>query len=1141
MISYVIEFRSYSITMKSLTNIIQLCHQRHEKPLRQRKTEAMPAMYTKDHPHQYTVYCAHRYPIVLQDLEQAYISFMPIGRAPWNDQGPEDFKGKRFLKRQGITDWETKQWNASWGIKLYTGIPSEYNGARWHNLHFKYEAICAAPNAVADCIEALVNIVNNPLLTLGKSGGLRFSCRVQDYLHSNTEASKFYIYKDIPMAEHTYQRDVYLEIYGDEGHTRWDARYEILVGNLLDPPVIDKEVLFAPIDVLRAKLHEPVTDNTQGKQIITRVPLSLGSENLDLAKDAFIRRGFSYIRQEDDIHHWTLSEDANVSEEILLSESDGVVWIRATSPNSSLPTQPTPITDVWDDTGISFPIDNSSPPARVKMKQVQKDELSPLAIKRPLPVLRQDDFTETDEILQRDVFQIEHVFDQGVRILGIITGIGPWDKQAQDTYFLNGGVITVNTPDMKFAEGAERYFQEQNMPSVVYWKPRTHLWDEVKDIPIQERMNNPFQNGNVCEDPERCTALEDKGGNPNESICPQCPVYAQCQQNGYLSQFAASQSAKVQLLTTSQLFFDPQYTELVEQILEREGETERLCVINQQRTHKLFLECKLSKNVMEEWVTNWQGSALGNFAKTLLNALDIKDKLYGDAVKGIRSVMQTFEWQEEKLIQQMCQVVAHGRLVEQEFVDPDIGKTLARYTIEFEGGAFAYIPLDSSAADKLNEKGLTVFLNPLPLNESIKVPMSMTQAIELGVLNTENVNSIRQFPTVCQQQDWTYWHQLKRFFTHYKRDTDAPIRWDGETLRFWVPPVLHTDVKRLLVVSSVFSDEHLHRVFPNGNLQTHWTEPIPWSHGSRVFQVRTGTYPSEAILDYHNWSHVRLSETGQRFLRGIQTEIESDLNVKHGIITNKDIAKHLDDIAKKRNVCFVDDFQKVRVSDTISEDADVIWVIGTPRRATTAIWQRAQMLYGNTEEPLSYENKIESGTYKDPRLQSIYDEDAIYSLTEIIIQAELDQLTDRRIVLIAGVPLPNITNRPETSIFDWEDFEIAGGLDKLPEIIAIRERFEQERENLTADSSREEVQRILGCSPRQANRVLQKLRGGNIPRKTFREQILSLLTSGEKKTAEITAAINGHPEAIQHELTRLVDSDEIVRIRRGVYALPDAK
>lgn len=1126
--------------MNSLKDIVQHCHQRHENPLRQQRTAVTPSMSTKDHLHQYTVYCAHRYPMMLHDLEQAHISFMPMGRAPWHDHGPRNFGGDRFLKRQSITDWGIKRWDASWGIQLYTGIPSERDGARWHDLHFKYKAICAAPDAVVTCIETLANIVNNPLLILGKSGGLRFSCRVQDYLHPNTEEAKLYIYKDTPTPDNTYQRDVYLEIFGREGHTRWDARYEILIGDILAPPVVAKEVIFAPIDALRAKLHEPASDKTEPEQILTSVPLSLGSENLDLARETFLRRGFSYVRQEDGFHYWTRPEGIVGSKDVLLSESDGVIWVIASTPDTGLPTQSTQITDVWDDTGILSPISATSVTAPVKMKQVQQDELSPLAIKRPPPVLGQEDNTEKDAILQRNVFQIESVFDEGVRILGIITGIGPWDKEAEDSYFLKGGAISVNTPEVKYAESAEEYFREQNMPSVVYWKSRTHLWEQVKDIPTDVRMKTPFQHGNVCEDPERCSALEEKGGNPSESICPQCPVYAECQQRGYLSQFAALRRAKVQMLTIPQLFFDPQYTELVEQILKQEDETERLCVINQQRTHKLFLECRLSKNIMEEWATNWQGYALGNFAKTLLSALQIKGKFYGDAVKGVRAVMQTFEWQAEKLIQQMCQVRVHGRLVERGIVDADTGKTLARFTIEFEGGTTAYIPLDDNATDKLRAKGLPVFPQSFPLNEDIKILMPMTQAIELGILDTETVESIQEFPTVCREKGWTFWHQLKRFFAHYTRDTDAPIRWDGEVLRFWVPPVLHASVKRLLLVSSVFSDQHLYRVFPDENLETHCTEPIPWGPGNRVFQVRTGIYPSESILDYHNWSNIGLSETGQRFLRGIYSEIDADLSVKHGIVTNKDIARHLGDIAKKRNVYFVEDFQNMRNSDTISEAADVIWMVGTPRRSTAAIWRRAQMLFGNDKEPLSYEDEIGSGTYKDPRIQSIFEEDAVYSLTEIIVQSELDRLTDRRIVLITGLPLPNITNRFETSIFDWEDFEIAGGLDKLPEVIAIRERFEKERENLTAESSREEVQRVLGCSERQANRVLQKLRGGNIPRLTFRQQILSLLSDGEKKTAELTSSINGHPEAIQHELTRLVDAGEIVRVRRGVYALAEA-
>ena len=51
-----------------------------------------------------------------------------------------------------------------------------------------------------------------------------------------------------------------------------------------------------------------------------------------------------------------------------------------------------------------------------------------------------------------------------------------------------------------------------------------------------------------------------------------------------------------------------------------------------------------------------------------------------------------------------------------------------------------------------------------------------------------------------------------------------------------------------------------------------------------------------------------------------------------------------------------------------------------------------------------------------------------------------------------------ITDRPETLLFDWEDLKVAGGLDKLSEAIATRQRFERERDTLTAESSRKEVE-----------------------------------------------------------------------------------
>ena len=90
--------------------------------------------------------------------------------------------------------------------------------------------------------------------------------------------------------------------------------------------------------------------------------------------------------------------------------------------------------------------------------------------------------------------------------------------------------------------------------------------------------------------------------------------------------------------------------------------------------------------------------------------------------------------------------------------------------------------------------------------------------------------------------------------------------------------------------------------------------------------------------------------------------------------------------------------------------------------------------------------------------------------------------------------------------------------------------------NLTANTSREEVERVLGCSSRQANRVLKKLRGGKALRVPLREQILDALADGEMKTAEIVAAVDGYPTTIRNRIRELVDAGEVVKVKRAVYA-----
>ena len=1130
------------MTTDVLPDIISRCHHRHENPLKQRKTSSTPRLY-KGLPYHVTVYCAHKYPVLIQDLEAANIFFLPLGKAPGTDHSPRHFGGKPFLRREQMSDWDAVRWPRSWGIQVSTGMLSAHDGAAWHDIDFKYEIICAAPDAVLACVQALMDSVANPLLTISKSGGLRFSCRIPGYLHPSTKQARFYIYKQTAPASHPDLYEAYLEISGESGYNCWDARHEILIGDLLDPPVIPKEVLFAPLDALRAVLHSPIDQNLPDEESVPDVPIFLGSRKLDLAREALSKCGFSYLRQEDSVHYWSRQGDRLGTPEVSGWESEGGVWIRATTPDTGLPTVATLITDVWHDTGILPPIPATGPPINNKVHTVREKGISPLAIKRPTPILRKSEPTEkTPETVEEISVQAQRAFDRNVRVVGFTPQTTLERNREVETFLQQHKPICLNVPNASHAATAAEFFQRRNSGSVARWRDRMYLWDQVKDIPVDVRMANPFQHGNVCEDPLRCEALEKKGGDPSESICPECRVYTACQERGYLSQPSTLQTSQVKIIEGRHRFLDPHYEEIVEQLLETGDGTQPLCIINA-ATHTefgLFPKCELSKNILEEWRVNWQGKALGNFAIAFLNAAEIRDKSPADAIRRLRSILQTFEWLEDEIIEQMCRVNVRGRVVARGVTDTETGAALARYTIEFARGSSAYIPLDDAAADRLAAQRLPAFqLHTFVPNEDMKISIPIADAIRFGLLDTATPENISEFPTVCRDPNWTFWHQLKRFFANYTRDADAPMRWVDKALQFFVHPVLHPKIKHLLVTASVLSSEHLRHTFRGTETEVLPAIPLAWLPGNRVFQIRTGIYPQHTIIDVNNtWDVFGLSETGQHLFWRIQAEIERDPDIKHGIIVHRQALEQLGDIAKSENVCFLTTFREMDGLETAFQEAQVIWMVGMPAIKPLDILERTQILFGNDEEPLFYEMEPELHRYKDERVQSVYEITVSRLFREIMELAQLNRFPNKKIMLITGLRLPEITDRPETLLFDWEDLDVAGGLDKLAEVIATRQRFEVERDQLTPESDRKEVERVLGCSTRQANRVLQRMRGGKT-RVTFREQILVILADGEKTTPELTEAIQGHPKAINTELTRLVGRGEIVKIRRGLYRLPE--
>ena len=195
-------------------------------------------------------------------------------------------------------------------------------------------------------------------------------------------------------------------------------------------------------------------------------------------------------------------------------------------------------------------------------------------------------------------------------------------------------------------------------------------------------------------------------------------------QRGYLSQVSALQDAKVQIIAAPKLFFNPesQNAEMWKAVLQRDDETARLCVVDTAKASELFPMYGLPKDVLETWIVNWEGYVLGDFARFLLNAIEIQGTPDSSAVRRVRAAVRAFASEADTLVEQMCQVNVRGSI------------------------------------------------------------MPMSEAIALGILDTTTVESLQAFPTVCRNPNWTFWHQLKCFFDYYTRDADAPMLWDEKVL-----------------------------------------------------------------------------------------------------------------------------------------------------------------------------------------------------------------------------------------------------------------------------------------------------------------------------------------------------------------------
>lgn len=215
------------------------CIARSQKPLSQLRTRSSQGMYS--------VHYAASRTINPVELECAGLSFLPIAKS---GHCPERWRagGKDWESMYGVSDWKPKSWRCSYGIQIFTGSSS----GDITDLDFEFAIIRDHPDVFIATLQQLCALVDNPLLVITKRGGLRFSVRTPGYVHPSREKIAVATWKN----DRKHDR-LYLEIFGEKGLSRYDARYEIVSGSLLNIPAVDYRPVLEIVDALREQIGTP--------------------------------------------------------------------------------------------------------------------------------------------------------------------------------------------------------------------------------------------------------------------------------------------------------------------------------------------------------------------------------------------------------------------------------------------------------------------------------------------------------------------------------------------------------------------------------------------------------------------------------------------------------------------------------------------------------------------------------------------------------------------------------------------------------------------------------------------------------------------------------------------------------------------
>lgn len=597
------------------------CIARSQKPFSPLRTRSSQGVYS--------VHYAASRNINPVELECADLSFLPITKS---GHCPERWRadGKDWESTYGISDWKPKSWRCSYGIQIFTGSPS----GNIMDLDFEFAIIRDYPDVFITTLQQLCALVDNPLLVITKRGGLRFSVRTPGYVHPLREKIAVATWKN-----HSEHDRLYLEIFGEKGLSRYDARYKIVSGSLLNIPEVDYRPVLEIVDALREQIGTPKPEKPTSVKLTTP-----GKQRGDVSS--------------------VKSVDALPSDLRWVKRSNGSLM----SLRSDYPCQ---VTEHTQSAGsvqyykqLNGQIDafchNCQQPWIVKhsdcttrINEIRAGRLSPLAIRRKVVKLARDKHAHVlFDTLTKTGEHISALFRSSVRVLAFRADTGTGKNYETETYAINKGAILVNVPTGALAIDLEKRMQRRlslvGLPRDQVFRRRglMHCWNNGKNA------RNRFPHEIPCIQAARCDAYRKKGGNMYKTICSSCPVETECRKYGYLSQPEQAKNARMVIASHPDFYINPANKDFAKPYLNDITGAQRLIVQDDVSTHALFLKCQITRNRLQQIRDDWDGKLLASFAKELLRLLDAEGTPY-----AIRDYLDTLtEKQKRALNYQLTRV-----------------------------------------------------------------------------------------------------------------------------------------------------------------------------------------------------------------------------------------------------------------------------------------------------------------------------------------------------------------------------------------------------------------------------------------------------------------------------------------------------